>query len=141
MGQKKVLWCVNLVDWHFINNDFSMKSWSKLKTDESFTIYMSWGFWNTPYMFDLGDNSLRFLRLKYNQIFTSDFFQRLSSSVPNMTSNDNLKVSILSLVTPSQSHITRFTILCIILIWQALFSCPTWFGLYCTCSKHYSLIL
>ena len=36
---------------------------------------------------------------KYNKIFTSDIFQRLSSSIPNMTSYDNLKVWILSLLT------------------------------------------
>ena len=122
---------VDIVDWHFLNNDFSMKSWSISKRNDSFRIYTSWGFWNTPWMFDLSHNSLRYLRLKYNQIFASDFLQRLSYIVSNMTSYDNPKVSIHSLVTLLQSHITRFNNNSFILIWQALFSCPAWFWLYC----------
>ena len=122
---------VNIVDWHFLNNVFSMKSWSNLKINDSFRIYSSWAFWNTPNMSDLSDYSMRYSKFKYNQIFASDFSQRLSSCVLNMPSNENLKASICSLVTPLSSHVIKFIVHSIILIWQAMFSCPAWFWLYC----------
>ena len=130
MGQKKVFCRVNIVDWHFLNNVFSMKSWSNLKINDSFRIYSSWAFWNTPNMSDLSDYSMRYSKFKYNQIFASDFSQRLSSCVLNMPSNENLKASICSLVTPLSSHVIKFIVHSIILIWQAMFSCPAWFWLY-----------
>ena len=126
---------VNIVDWHFLNNVFSMKSWSNLKINDSFRIYSSWAFWNTPNMSDLSDYSMRYSKFKYNQIFASDFSQRLSSCVLNMPSNENLKASICSLVTPLLSHVIKFIVHSIILIWQAMFSCPAWFWLYCTFFK------
>ena len=122
---------VNIVDWHFLNNVFSMKSWSNLKINDSFRIYSSWAFWNTPNMSDLSDYWMRYSKFKYNQIFASDFSQRLSSCVLNMPSNENLKASICSLVTPLSSHVIKFIVHSIILIWQAMFSCPAWFWLYC----------
>ena len=108
-----------------------MKSWSNLKINDSFRIYSSWAFWNTPNMSDLSDYSMRYSKFKYNQIFASDFSQRLSSCVLNMPSNENLKASICSLVTPLSSHVIKFIVHSIILIWQAMFSCPAWFWLYC----------
>ena len=108
-----------------------MKSWSNLKINDSFRIYSSWAFWNTPNMSDLSDYWMRYSKFKYNQIFASDFSQRLSSCVLNMPSNENLKASICSLVTPLSSHVIKFIVHSIILIWQAMFSCPAWFWLYC----------
>ena len=108
-----------------------MKSWSNLKINDSFRIYSSWAFWNTPNMSDLSDYSMRYSKFKYNQIFASDFSQRLSSCVLHMPSNENLKASICSLVTPLSSHVIKFIVHSIILIWQAMFSCPAWFWLYC----------
>ena len=108
-----------------------MKSWSNLKINDSFRIYSSWAFWKTPNMSDLSDYWMRYSKFKYNQIFASDFSQRLSSCVLNMPSNENLKASICSLVTPLLSHVIKFIVHSIILIWQAMFSCPAWFWLYC----------
>ena len=115
-----------------------MKSWSNLKINDSFRIYSSWAFWNTPNMSDLSDYSMRYSKFKYNQIFASDFSQRLSSCVLNMPSNENLKASICSLVTPLSSHVIKFIVHSIILIWQAMFSCPAWFWLYCILHFTYS---
>ena len=130
-GQKKVFCRINLVDWHFLIKDISIKSQSILKIKDIFEIYSFWGFWNTPYLFNLSVYSMRNFRLKYNQILASDFCQRLSCSVPNMTPSDHPKVSFLSLVTPFKSYIARSTIHSFILDWQGLLSCPTWNCQYC----------
>ena len=130
-GQKKVFCGINLVDWHFLIKDISIKSQSILKIKDIFEIYSFWGFWNTPYLFNLSVYSMRNFRLKYNQIFASDFCQRWSCSVPNMTPSDHPKVSFLSLVTPLKSYIARCTIHSFILDWQGLLSCPTWNCQYC----------
>ena len=134
-GQKKVFCGINLVDWHFLIKDISIKSQSILKIKDIFEIYSFWGFRNTPYLFNLSVYSMRNFRLKYNQIFASDFCQRWSCSVPNMTPSDHPKESFLPLVTPLKSYIARCTIHSFILDWQGLLSCPTWNCQYCMFCK------
>ena len=131
-GQKKVFCGINLVNWHFLIKDISIKSQSILKIRDISKIYLSWGFWNTLYMFNLSVYLIRIFRLKYNPIFAPNFCQRWSCSVPNMTSSDHPKVSFLSLMTPLKSYIARSNIHSFILDWQGLLSCPTWNCQYCT---------
>ena len=47
-----------------LSHVFSMNSWSNQTSNDSFDICLSWGFRNTPYMFDLMKFWLSYLRLK-----------------------------------------------------------------------------
>ena len=63
------IWFTVLVKrvWYFVLLNYSCKSWSIFKTRDRFGICWSWGFQNTPYMFNLTKFWLRYLRLKTHE--------------------------------------------------------------------------
>ena len=70
---KEVCLLHRLSRWNFLNVDFSMKNWQKIKTKVTFKIYSSWWFQCTHYMFDLSKNWLRKFQLKNNQFLFQNF--------------------------------------------------------------------
>ena len=89
-----------------LSHVFSMNSWSNQTSNDSFDICLSWGFRNTPYMFDLMKFWLSYLRLKtIDSISKTDcsstfyWFYRneaLSSTLNisvNSSSNSKIRVS------------------------------------------------
>ena len=66
------------LQWWFLPS-FCVKSWSNLKPNDSFEICLSWGFQNTPYMLNLMNFWLRYLRLK--TIDTTSKFNFISTFI------------------------------------------------------------